>query len=73
MDDIERKRRIYEELVADAKAQEPIKQDGEFSVNDFANAAGLGKDYAKKVLEEKFAVGILTKRKTTRGVFYSPM
>jgi len=73
MDEIERKHKIYLELVEEARSREPKKQDGEFSINDFASSSDLGKDYARKLLEEKVAAGILSKRKTSRGAFYSPI
>jgi len=73
MDDVDRKRRIYQELLAEVRESEPKKREGEFSINDFARDLNIGKDYAKKILEHNVEEGKISKRKTSRGTFYSPV
>jgi len=73
MDDVDRKRRIYQELLAEVRESEPKKREYEISINDLATDLNIGKDYAKKILEGKVTEGIFTKRKTSRGTFYSPV
>jgi hypothetical protein len=69
--EIERKQKIYEEIIQEAKESDSTKQPNEFSANDFAKDANIGRDYAVKILEEKVAAGILRARKTKRGIYYS--
>lgn len=71
MDEIERKRKIYEEIMEEAIKNDPHKRTGEFSVNDFAKEAGIGRDLAFTVLQNKVKAGILRARKTPKGTYYS--
>ena len=69
--EIERKQKIYEEIMREAKENDVTKQSGEFSVNDFAKKANVGRDLAIKLLEDKVKQGVLKSRKTKRGTYYS--
>ena len=73
MNDTDKMQRIYDELVEEAKRIDSRKRDGEFSIGDFISSTGMGKDNVKKFLERQVSDGVLKKRSTNRGNFYSAM
>ena len=71
MTEIERKQKIYQEWIEEAQRRDPRKRQNEISSRDFAKSAGIGRDLATMILEEKAKNGEATKRETTRGAFYT--
>lgn len=69
--DKETRQKIYLEWVEEAKRNDPRKHDDEFTLKDFAKDAHVGRDTALKILEQKIAIGELSKRITSRGEYYS--
>jgi hypothetical protein len=71
MSEIERKQKILNEIMAEAKIIDPKKRNDEFTVNDFCRMTGTGKDMARKLLQQKVNDGLLVTRETSKGVYYS--
>ena len=69
--DRETRSKIYLEWVEEAKRIDPKRQAGEFTIDDFMRDSGLGRESAMNVLEEKVRSRKATKRKTSKGTFYS--
>ncbi len=76
MNEIERKQKIFQEILEEARLKTNEKLPGEFTINDFVkelkdNNITCGKDRAKRLLEQKIDEKILQKRITKHAVFYS--
>jgi len=68
--EIERKQKILNEIMEEAKRINPKKQVDEFSVKDFCIDTGLGKESATEFLNLQVEHGILSARLTTKGKYY---
>ena len=71
--EIERKQKIWEEIVQEAIASDPRKREDEMSVNDFAKQCGIGRETSLNLLEEKVKLGVMKRRITKSGTYYSPL
>lgn len=76
MNEIERKQKIFQEILEEAKSKNPDKLPGEFTRADFIQELKnadieCGKDRAIRILETKVERGILSKRVTERSIYYS--
>ena len=71
MNEIERKQKIYQELLEEAKKSYPKKLPGEFTIIEFANDGDVTIDKARRFLRQMVQEGRLSCRKTNRGMFYS--
>jgi len=76
MNEIERKQKIYQEIMEEAKLKDPNKRPNEFSCRDFSRELlqqGIicGRDRAKRLLDEKVEQGLLTRRVIKHGIYYS--
>lgn len=76
MNEIERRQKILQEIMEEAKLKDPNKRPDEFSCRDFAKELQeqgvlCGKDRARRMLDEKVKLGILFKRVTKHGIYYS--
>ena len=68
--EIERKQKILDEIMEEARMLNPKKQVDEFSVKDFCVDTGLGKESATEFLNEQVTQGILAVRATSKGKYY---
>ena len=68
--EIERKQKILDEIMEEARMLNPKKQVDEFSVKDFCVDTGLGKESATEFLNEQVTQGILSVRATSKGKYY---
>ena len=71
MNEIERKQKIYQELVEEARRTNPIKLPNEFSIKDFAIDGKFTYDKARDFLYKQVELGKLTARRTNRGIYFS--
>ncbi len=71
MSEIERKQKIYQELIEEARRTSPGKLPNEFTVKEFAKDGGFSIDKARKFLRKMVAEGKLKERRTNRGLYYS--
>ena len=71
MIEIERKQRIWQELIEEAKNQSETRLEGEFTVMEFAEVSNMGIDGARTFLNKKVKSGLLKIRKTKRPHYYS--
>lgn len=70
--DIDKKQKIYQEWIDEARRIDPKKRPDEISSRDFARDAKIGRDLAITILEEKVKLGLASKRKTAKGTtFYT--
>lgn len=73
MIEIERKQKIWEEIIEEAKRNHPQKLEGEMTVTDFAVQAQLHRDYARTILDKEVENGKLKVRVTAKARYYSPV
>lgn len=71
MNDIEKKQKIYQELLEEARRINPKKRPGEFSLTEFAKDADVGRDVALAILTKHMEARELTARETSSGTYYS--
>ena len=76
MNEIERKQKILQEIMEGAKQKDPNKRPNEFSCRDFAKEISkqgvlCGRDRARRLLDKKVEEGLLNKRVTKHGIYYS--
>ena len=69
--DIDKKQKIYQELIEEAKRINPKKQPNEFSLNEFAKDADIGRDIALVIMKKHIEDGTVTERETASGTYYS--
>ena len=70
MNDMERKEKIYAELIEEAKRLDVSKHDGEFTVSEFAEDCGITRDAAHNLLQDKVKRGVVSIRKTAKSYYY---
>lgn len=71
MTEIQRKQKIWEELIAEAKSKSEARLDNEFTLREFCEDSGMRRDKARNFLEEKIREGTIKLRKTKRIHYYS--
>ena len=71
MNEEERKKKIFEEIIAEAQRASCKKREDEFSATEFATMAGISHNAATKLLRERVNNGQLAMRPTKKGEFYS--
>ena len=70
--DIDKKQKIYQEWIDEARRIDTKKRPDEISSRDFARDAKIGRDLAITILEEKVKMGLASKRVTAKGTtFYT--
>lgn len=73
MSEIERKQKIWEEIITEARRNQPQKLEGEMTITDFALQSHLHRDYARTILDEGVKNGKLKVRVTAKARYYSPV
>ena len=71
MEEIERRQKIYQELLEEAKRLNPKRLPNEFTVLEFSKDAGFSVDKAREFLYEQVEIGKLSMRKTKRFTYFS--
>lgn len=71
MNEIERKQKIYQELLEEARKSQPEKLPNEFTIVDFAKDGGFSRDKARKFLFKMVSDGKITMRRTNRCIYFS--
>ena len=71
MNEDERKKKIYSEILEEARRQSSRKLPGEFTKHQFSKEAGINRELVDRFFDEKVKDGTFLVRKAGRFTYYS--